>query len=201
LDVAKKCTQTLIDIIFNDLRPATKQLFQAAWYDDIMQQIVLTMRDYMADYQTYLNPSLLDLLIEDLVDTYLVAYLTALANAPKLRMPAATDRIKQDVSAAFAFFTTLKPAKEVEAYFEVVEMILAMLEASKSLVFLSYWQFAKVHGPNLQFVEGLMRTRSDLDRSAVNEVMESIKRKVKDENLTERECVNRLLVIVLTNDI
>jgi exocyst complex component 3 len=187
LDVAKKCTQTLIDIIFNDLKPATKQLFQPAWYDGIMKQIVETMRDYMADYQSYLNTSLLDLLIEDLVDAFLVIYLTALANAPKLRMPEATDRIKEDVSAAFSFFTTLKPAKEVEAYFEVIEMILAMLEASKSLVFLSYWQFAKVHGPNLQFVESLMRARGDLDRSAANEVMESIKRKVKDEGLTERE--------------
>jgi hypothetical protein len=187
LDVAKKCTQTLIDSVFNDLKPATKKLFQPEWYDGIMRQIVETMRDYMADYQAYLNPSLLDVLIEDLVDAFLVTYINALANAPKLRMPAATDRIKEDVSVTFSFFTTLKPAKEVEAYFEVIEMILAMLEASKSLVFLSYWQFAKVHGPNLQFVEGLMRVRGDLDRSAVNEIMESIKRKVKDEGLTERE--------------
>jgi exocyst complex component 3 len=187
LDVAKKCTQTLIDIIFNDLRPATKKLFQPEWYDGILRQVVETMRDYMADYQSYLNASLLDVLVEDLVDAFLVMYITALANAPKLRIPAATDRIKEDVSTSFSFFTTLKPAKEVEAYFEVIEMILAMMEASKSLVFLSYWQFAKVHGPNLQFVEGLMRARGDLERSAVNEVMESIKRKVKDEGLSERE--------------
>ena len=33
LDVAKKCTQTLIDMIFNDLKPATKSLFQSPWYD------------------------------------------------------------------------------------------------------------------------------------------------------------------------
>lgn len=187
LDVAKKCTQTLIDIIFNDLKPATKQLFQAGWYDGIMRQIVETMRDYMTDYQTYLNPSLLELLIEDLLDAFLVTYLTALANAPKLKMPAATDRIKDDVSEAFSFFSTLRPAKELEAYFEVVEMILSLLEASKSLVFLSFWSFAKVHGPNIAFVESLMKARDDLDRTAVGEVMESIKRKVKEENLTDRE--------------
>ncbi len=33
LDVAKKCTQTLIDVVFNDLEPATKQLFQSAWHE------------------------------------------------------------------------------------------------------------------------------------------------------------------------
>ncbi|KAJ7091315.1 exocyst complex component sec6 [Mycena belliarum] len=185
LDVAKKCTQSLIDIIFNDLKPAAKSLFQPAWYDGIMQQIVETMRDYMTDYQTYLNPSLVELLVEDLLDAFLVIYLNGLANSPKLKMPAATERIKQDVSVVFSFFSTLKPARELEAYFDVVEKILALLEASKDIVFLSFWAFARIHGPNIAFVEGLMKARADLDRSAVNEVMDSIKKKVKDEGLAD----------------
>ncbi|OAX43205.1 exocyst complex component Sec6 [Rhizopogon vinicolor AM-OR11-026] len=184
LDVAKKCIQTFIDIIFNDLKPATKQLFQPPWYDGIMEQIVLTMRDYMSD-QSYINSSLLELLVEYLLDAFLVIYLTALANCPKLRMSTATERIRDDISSAFSFFSGFKPAKELEPYFEVVEMILAMLEASKSMVFLSFWAFAKVHGPCIPFVEGLMKARGDFDRSAVNEVMDSIKRKVKDEGLTD----------------
>jgi hypothetical protein len=32
-----------------------------------------------------------------------------------------------------------------------------------------------------------MKARADLDRSAVNEVMDSIKKKIKDEGLTDRE--------------
>ena len=188
LDVAKKCTQTLIEIIFNDLKPALRQLFQQAWYDGNMTQVIETMRDYMSDYQPYLNPSILELLVEDLIDSFLVAYLTALANASKLRMPAATNRIRDDVALAFKFFSTLKPAKELESYFEVIELVLALLEASKSLVFLSFWEFAKIHGPNVSFVEGLMKARDDLDRTAVSEVMESIKRKVKEEGITDRKC-------------
>ncbi|KAI0306145.1 exocyst complex component Sec6 [Multifurca ochricompacta] len=190
----RKCTQTLIDIIFNDLRPATKQFFQGSWYDGIVVQAVETIRDYMLDYQTYLNTSLLELLVEDLLDRFLVTYLTALANTQKLRMPAAVERIKDDVAEAFKFFSTLKPAAELESYFEIVEMVLALLEASKSLAFLSFWSFAKVHGPNLAFVEGLMKARGDLDRSSVNEVMDSIKRKVKEENLTDRECISSIRV-------
>jgi hypothetical protein len=186
LDVAKKCIQTFIDIVLNDLKPAIKQLFQPPWYGGIMEQIVLTMRDYMSD-QSYINPSLLELLVEYLLDAFLAMYLTALANCPKLRMPAATERIKEDIGSAFSFFSGFKPAKELEPYFEVVEMILAMLEASKSMVFLSFWAFAKVHGPCIPFVEGLMKARGDFDRSAVNEVMDSIKRKVKDEGLTDRK--------------
>ncbi|KAG6829884.1 hypothetical protein H0H92_003153 [Tricholoma furcatifolium] len=185
LDVAKKCTQTLIDMILNDLKPATKGLFQQVWYDGIIVQIVETMRDYMSDYQSYLNPSLLELLIEDLLDAFLVFYLNALANSPKLKMPAATERIREDVGLAFQFFSTLRPAKEVEQSFEVIELILAMLEASKDMVFLSFWEFARVHGPNINFVEGLMKARGDLDRSAVSDVMDGVKRKVKDEGLTD----------------
>ncbi|EPQ56510.1 exocyst complex component sec6 [Gloeophyllum trabeum ATCC 11539] len=187
LDVAKKCIQTLIDIIFNDLKPVTKQLFQQTWYDGtVIEQIVATMRDYMGDCQAFLNPTLLELLVEDLLDQFLVTYITALVNSPsKLKMPAATDRIKDDVSAVFKFFSAFKQPKELEESFEVIEMILGMLEASKSMVFLSFWSFAKVHGPNIQFVESLMKIRGDFDRSAANEVMESVKRKVKDEDISD----------------
>ncbi|KAJ3514989.1 hypothetical protein NLJ89_g2038 [Agrocybe chaxingu] len=185
LDIAKKCMQTLIDMVFNDLKPATKNLFQPPWYDGIMRQIVETMRDYMADYQSYLNSALLELLVEDLIDAFLLTYLNSLANAPKLKMPAAAERFKEDITEVFSFFSTLAPAKDVEARFEVLEMILAMLEASKDIAFLSFWSFAKVHGPNIAFVETLMKSRSDFDRSAVSEIMDSIKRKVKDEGLAE----------------
>ncbi|KAG6374636.1 exocyst complex component Sec6-domain-containing protein [Boletus reticuloceps] len=185
LDVAKKCMQTFVAIIFNDLKPVTKQLVQAAWYDGIVEQIVVTMKDYMSDQQ-FVKPLLFELLVEDLLDTFLVTYLTALANSPKLRLPAATERIKADISAVFAFFGGFKPDKELEKYFEVIEHILAMLEASKSMAFLSFWTFAKVHGPCIPFVEGLMKARGDFDRTAASEVMEAIKRKVKEEGLTDR---------------
>jgi exocyst complex component 3 len=187
LDVAKKCTQTLINIIFNDLKPATRQLFQPPWYDGIMTQIIDTAKDYTADYNSFLSPTLFEVLIADLLDAFIVTYLTALSKAPKLRLPAATDRIRADIEAAFRFFGAYKKSQELQGDFEVVEMILAMLEASKSLVFLAYWSFAKVHGPNIAFVESLMKCRGDFDRSAVSEVMESVKRKVKDEDLQDRE--------------
>lgn len=186
LDVAKKSIQTFVAIIFNDLKPATKQLFQTAWYDGIMEQIVVTMKDYTSD-QHFVKPVLFELLVEDLLDTFLVTYLTALANSPKLRLPAATERIKTDISAMFAFFGEFKPDKELEKYFEVMEHMLAMLEASKSMAFLSFWAFAKVHGPCIPFVEGLMKARGDFDRTAVSDVMEAIKRKVKEEGLTDRK--------------
>lgn len=187
LDVAKKCTQTLIDVIFNDLKPATKTLFQATWYDGTMRQVVETVRDYMTDFQSFLNPTLFDLLTEDLLEALLVNYLNALANSSKLKIPAAAERLRGDIDEIYNAFKIFKLSKEVEQSLEVLELILPLLEASKDIVFLSYWSFAKVHGPNIAFVEGLMKSRSDFDRTAVSEVMESIKRKVKDEGITDRK--------------
>jgi len=53
------------------------------------------------------------------------------------------------------------------------------------MVFLSYWTFAKAHGPQLAFVEHIWKSRDDFERSDVAAIMESVKRKVAAEGLTE----------------
>ncbi|BGP17883.1 hypothetical protein JCM10213_000961 [Rhodosporidiobolus nylandii] len=197
LDVAKRCVQVLIDLVFNDLRPATKALLQPGgiWYTALpaskrsaedpqgpMEQIVLTLKDYMVeDYQAHLNPNLFDLLIEDILDTFLITYLVAVKKAGKLKMPAAVERMRADIDMAFEFFLQYKSRKELEGYFDVLESVHTLVSASKMMVFLDYWPFRKKYGPNVGFTEALMKARDDLDRSAVSDIMESIKRKVNSE--------------------
>jgi exocyst complex component 3 len=60
-----------------------------------------------------------------------------------------------------------------------------MLSASSSMVFMDYWTFAKIHGPNLPFVEAILRARDDFDRVQVNEIMDTLRRKVKEEGIGE----------------
>jgi exocyst complex component 3 len=60
-----------------------------------------------------------------------------------------------------------------------------MLTSSATMVFLSYWTFAKAHGSQLAFLDSLMRARDDLDKADVTAIMESAKRKVKQENLSD----------------
>ncbi|GAA5852245.1 hypothetical protein JCM8547_006712 [Rhodosporidiobolus lusitaniae] len=202
LDVAKRCVQVLIDVVFNDLRPATKLLLQpnSTWYtapiavpgkprggDDQqgpMEQIILTLKDYMVDdYQAHLNPNLFDLVIEDMLDTFLIAYLVAVRKAGKLKIPQAVDRMRADIDMAFEFFLQYKTRKELEGYFDVLESVLTLMSASRMMVFLDYWPFRKKYGPNLAFTETLMKARDDLDRSAVSDIMESVKRKVNSETV------------------
>ncbi|GAA5933678.1 SNARE-binding exocyst subunit SEC6 [Sporobolomyces koalae] len=191
LDVAKRCVQVLIDVVFNDLKPATKTLFQSNWYlehkdqdtsgGDPMSQIIETLKDYMVeDYQTHLNPNLFDLLIEDLLDTFIITYLMSIKRSSKIKVPKALDRMRKDLDLSFEFFSTFKPKPELEGYFDVLESVLTLLSASKMMVFLDYWPFRRKYGPQLAFMESLMKARDDLDKSAVNEIMESVKRKVKE---------------------
>ena len=95
-----------------------------------MTQVMDTMKDYTADYNSYLSPTLFELLIANLLDMFTVIYLAALANAPKLQLPAATGRIRADIDAALRFFGAHKKSQERQGDFEVVGMILSMLEAS-----------------------------------------------------------------------
>lgn len=188
LDVAKQCTSSLVAFVFNDVKTATTRLVTPAWYtESLMPQIIETMRDYMSDYQAHLNPAIFEILVEDLLDAFLIAYLTALRRAPSrsLRMPTALQLIKSDVEAAFEFFATHKPPQDLQANFEVLHMVVSMLSASSSMVFMDYWTFAKTHGPNLAFVEAIMKARDDFDRVQVNEIMETLRRKVKEEGIGE----------------
>lgn len=53
------------------------------------------------------------------------------------------------------------------------------------MVFLPYWTFAKAHGAHLQYLDALLRARDDIDRADVASIMESARRKVKQENMTD----------------
>lgn len=173
IDVAKKCIQTLINIVFNDLKPATKTLFTASWYaEEPMVQIVETIQDYMQDFQLHLQGNLFELLVEDIVDAFLIAYLGALRKSPKLKMPAAAQRFKNDVQTSFTFFASVKPNRaELTEDFSVLDYLLKMMTASKAMFYLDYWPFAKKYGANLAFVEAILRGRDDIDRRSVNEIV------------------------------
>lgn len=187
LDVTKRCTQVLVDLVFADLRPVLRELFVfPAWYSEgIMTTIVETIRDYTSDYSERLNPNLFDVLCDDLIDRFLLAYLGCLRRTTKLRMPAAGEKMKSDMEECKVVFAAFKTPEELIDKFQVMEMILAMLTSSATMVFLSYWTFAKSHGSQLAFLESIMKARDDLDKGDVTAIMESAKRKVKQENLAE----------------
>jgi len=187
LDVSKHCTQLLVELVLYDLRPAFRDLFTfPAWYvEGTTATIVETVRDYASDYAARLDPNLFDVLSDDLFTRVLTAYLTSLRRAARLRMPKAADRVRTDASELSGLFLTMRPAEEVQQRMEVLNMIHAILSSSPTMVFLPYWTFAKAHGPNLAFFEALLRARDDMEKADVASLVDSARRKVKQEAMPE----------------
>lgn len=203
VDLAKKCVAVLVGLIFSDLRSVSKQLFTQAWYSqNLVESMVATMGDYMADYEARLNPSLRELLVQDLAMEWLALYLNALRRIPArgLKMPAARERMARDIDCATTFFQQLKPATTAIPNPEddagdnpspgtddlsILTLIHSIISASPQMIFMDYWAFATTYGPQLGFIEALLRGRDDLDKQTVAEVMEGLRRKVREENVQE----------------
>jgi exocyst complex component 3 len=191
LDVAKRCIQTLISLIFNDLKSVTKALFTSpTWYTEpLMEQIVETMKDYTQDYRGHLNPAIFDILIEDMLVQFLSTYLNALRKVqPRgIKLPTAVSKMKSEISQVFTFFAEYKKQDDVSGEFEVIDMIISMLQATPDMVFMDYWAFAAKHGPCLPFIEAVLRGRDDWDKTTVGEVLDTLKRKIREEGIGEPE--------------
>lgn len=191
LDVAKRCLQTLISLIFNDLKSVTKALFTSpTWYTEpLMEQIVETMKDYTQDYRGHLNPAIFDILIEDMLVQFLSTYLNALRKVqPRgIKLPTAVSKMKSEISQVFTFFAEYKKQDDVSGEFEVIDMIISMLQATPDMVFMDYWAFAAKHGPCLPFIEAVLRGRDDWDKTTVGEVLDTLKRKIREEGIGEPE--------------
>ncbi|WFD43329.1 SNARE-binding exocyst subunit S6 [Malassezia psittaci] len=195
LDISKHCTQLLVEIVLFDLRPAFHDLFTfPAWYaEGTTTTICETVRDYASDYSARLEPNLFDVLSDDLVTRLLVAYLTTLRRAARLRMPKAAERFMADIGELNQLIASMRPLEEATSRVEVLQMMYvlenlpshAILSSSPAMVFLPYWTFAKAHGPNLAFVEAILRARDDMEKADVTSLMESAKRKVKQEGMPE----------------
>ncbi|WWC67085.1 uncharacterized protein I206_100992 [Kwoniella pini CBS 10737] len=199
LDVAKKCTSTLIEFVFNDLKNVFKNLLTPIWYSEensgngnplLINQIIETFKDYLNDYQLHLNNSIFEILIEDLLDSFIISYLNCLSKLqPKsLKIPKSILKINFDLELSFDFFIKYKSnSEELEKNFEILKILLNLIQSDSEMIFLNYWNFAKKFGPNLNFIENLLKARDDLDKIKLNEIIEMLRRKVKEEEITDPE--------------
>lgn len=211
VDLAKKCVGVLVGLIFSDLRSVSKQLFTNAWYSqNLVESMVATMGDYTADYEARLNPSLRELLVQDLAVEWLALYLNALRRVPSrgLKMPAARELMARDIDCVTRFFQDLKPPSTVVPSpnptpeddpdapppsasgpgtddLSILTLIHSILSATPQMIFMDYWAFATTYGPQFGFIEALLRGRDDLDKQTVAEVMDGLRRKVREEGVEE----------------
>ncbi|CAG8979152.1 hypothetical protein HYALB_00000286 [Hymenoscyphus albidus] len=180
VDLSTHCIARFAQLIFAvDFRTVMPDFFTPKWYTaTAMKQMVVTFDEYIGDYKSVLHHSLLDIFIEELADELLIRYLSSVKNkgAKIKRIDPYKDKIFNDVSTAFEFFDTnqyLSPdvADTIKQKWRVTEQFIQLLEGDKSVipeVFASfkmeYWDL------QLSWVEAVLRTRDDFDRSLLNAV-------------------------------
>ncbi|TIA87730.1 hypothetical protein E3P99_03017 [Wallemia hederae] len=186
LDVARKCIEVIVSIIFTDLKPAIKGLFGTAWFEEsLVIQMLETMRDYLDDWSDFLNPSLRELLVESLLHQFLVVYLTALKKCSKIKVLPFVEQIKADTHETHLFFKRYRKSGDIQDDLDILDRVVALLTSSESMIYLDYFPFAKRHGPCLAFVSSLIKARDDLERREAKDMVETIHRKADEEKFAE----------------
>lgn len=176
IDISSHCIQIFCQLIFlTDFRPILSKFFTQEWYQRTdMASIIITFRDYLADYEEQVHRSLRDLLIDSLADELLVQYLGAVRNkgVKFRRSDAFAAKLRDDLVAAFEFFRTYgDQGREITQRWRAVEFFLRLLETDKSQVPFVYEEFkATYRDVHISWVEAVLRSRDDFDRAMLNAV-------------------------------
>ncbi|KAL4919968.1 exocyst complex component Sec6-domain-containing protein [Aspergillus aurantiobrunneus] len=179
VDLSTYCLSQFVEVIFAvDLRSTISDLFTQKWYGDYaVKRIISTFDDYMADYSPVLHPSLTDILIEELSDEFIIRYLSSVRNkGVKFRRHADpyTDKFKDDVLTVFAFFQKYPDsfAATIKQKWRLVDWLVRLLEAEKGPPVVTVYEDFKTEYWDLQltWVETVLRTRDDFERSMVTAV-------------------------------
>ena len=195
LDLAKFCVTIILQIVFNDLKPALATIFTSSWYGGSdVNRIIVTLNEYSEDLKAHLNEHLFETLMEDMLVQFLRSYMAAAKNKQtKFKMPGALDQIKSDVRQAYGFFQKFVEPQVVQDYFRIFEMTMGILSSDRMSFpeFLSdlmsvYWDTPiwylsnKSYNLMYRFVESLINNRDDLDRSSAKELLALLKARPRE---------------------
>ncbi|KAF2036229.1 exocyst complex component Sec6 [Setomelanomma holmii] len=176
IDISSKCIQVFCQLIFlTDFKPILSQFFVPTWYQRTdMASIIATFKDYLNDYEGQVHRSLRDLLVDSLADELLIQYLSAVRNkgVKFRRSDQFAAKMKDDLITAFDFFRDYgQQGQEIMQRWRAVEYFLKLLESDKTQVQFAYEEFKynyrEVH---ISWVEAVLRTRDDFERSMLNAV-------------------------------
>ena len=184
VDLSTFCINKFVSLIFTiDFRTIMSEFFvPGKWYEQAaMKRITATFDDYMADYSSALHSSLVDILVEEMSGALLVQYLTAIRTNRGVkfrRQDPFSQKFTDDVLAAFSFFGKYPDSFEgpvgVKETWKVVRFTADLLAADKSNVVHVYQAFKVAYWDlQLSWVEGVLKTRDDWDRSMISAVKQA----------------------------
>jgi exocyst complex component 3 len=175
IDLATTCIRIFVTSIFlTDFRSVLPVFFTPAWYNEKhMLAMVETFQSYLNEYGSILHPLLVDIFIEEFSDELLAHYLSAVRNknAKFKRTDQFTEKIRDDVLTAFNFFQQFSNFEDIKNKWRAVSDLSQLIDTDKTQVQFVYADIkAKYWDVQISWVEAVLRSRDDFERSMLNAV-------------------------------
>ncbi|KAK4548071.1 hypothetical protein LTR36_010791 [Oleoguttula mirabilis] len=183
IDLASHCMALFASLLFTtDFRQITRTFFVAPnWYNErTMQQVTTTFEDYLSgdnNITQVLHPSLRDILVEEMGDALLAAYLSSIRNKSVKfrRQDPYSQKIKDDVVTVFTFFAAHSSPDTFELVkdkWRVVNSFENLISAEKGQGVVEAFERMKRGYWDVQigWVEAVLRARDDFDRGMLSGV-------------------------------
>jgi len=202
LSVARAAKDTLLDVVFNDLKKPFSQFYTSDWYqENPMLLIIETIKDYTFDFCTHLNEYLRDKIMTNTLERFIIAYIEAMRNkGAKFKKQECITRMVKDKATAYEFFQKHIPSKELNNSFDLLARIHTLVESPRKSIFLDYYNLKKAFGDvPIGLIEDILSRRDDLDRSQIKEIMENIKAKAKDTGEYNGAPIIYFILVLLRN--
>ncbi|KAJ1515121.1 SNARE-binding exocyst subunit S6 [Coelomomyces lativittatus] len=185
MKLSKSASSHLVDAAFMDVKSAFTLVFTIpVWYnDEVMNDIIATLKDYFLDFQEHLIDYLYGKLITDAMDRFLIQWIDALKSKnAKFKVPGCWTRMESDLKKVIEFFSTYKSTKRVEKHFIIMDKLFTIICANRKMVFLDFYAMWKLFNDvPAGFIEDLLSKRDDLEKSQFKEIVDSIKQKMKED--------------------
>lgn len=180
LDLAKSCLVGLIRIIQKDVRNTFRTMFTKDWYGgNNMTLIVSTYQEYIQDCRDHLNDLLLEFFLDELLDTFLKEYISAMCNNKKatFKMPVVLEHIPNEIGLAFNLFADNMDLANLQIKFDILEMVISFLQ-SDAVTILEDWKRLKEScwDTRLEVIEGILEKRDDLGKKELKSMLEILRR-------------------------
>lgn len=178
VDFSTWCITKFTHLMFAvDFRTVMPDFFTPRWYgNQALKQIIITFQDYVEDYRQVLHHSIVEIFVEIFSDELLVRYLSSVRNkgAKFKRSEPFGDKIFEDLSAAFEYFDSLEnpdAGDAIKGQWRVTENFLELLTQPKEVIPDVFENFKRGYWDlQLGWVEAVLRSRDDFERSMLNAV-------------------------------
>jgi exocyst complex component 3 len=191
IDISSRCIAIFCELIFlTDFKPIMSKFFTPEWYSRTdMASIIITFRDYLADYEDLIHRSLRFMIVDHLADELLIQYLSAVRNkgAKFRRTDQFAAKMKDDLLTAFDFFRSYgDQGADIMQRWRAVQEFLKLLECDKSQVQFAYVEFKNAYRDlHITWVEAVLKTRDDYDRGMLNSVKAKAAEPVDEDALPD----------------